>query len=80
MWYGRSVIREVEVEDEKGHVTMAPIRFIAVYSTQLAQHHEQSYSQAQAREAQALATHIAQVQSRPLACEAGVYPWQQRPN
>jgi transposase len=69
-WYGRSVMREVEVEDEKGHVTLAPIRFIALYSTQLAQHHEQSYSQAQAREAQALATHIAHVQSRPFACEA----------
>jgi transposase len=69
-WYGRSVMREVEVEDEKGHVTLAPIRFIALYATQLAQHHEQSYSQAQAREAQALATPIAHVQSRPFACEA----------
>jgi hypothetical protein len=69
-WYGRSVMREVEVEDEKGHVTLTPIRFIALYSTPLAQHHEQSYSQAQAREAQALATHIAHVQSRPFACEA----------
>lgn len=69
-WYGRSVRREVEVEDQSGHVTLAPIRFIALYSTQLAQQHEQSYSQAQAREAQALAAHIAQVQSRPFACEA----------
>jgi transposase len=69
-WYGRSVMREVEVEDEKGHVALAPIRFIALYSTQLAQPHEQSYSQAQAREAQALAAHIAPVQIRPFACEA----------
>jgi transposase len=69
-WYGRSVIREVEVEDQAGHVTLAPMRFIALYSTQLAQQHEQSYRQAQAREAQALAAHIAQVQSRPFACEA----------
>ena len=69
-WYGRSVMREVEVEDEKGHVTLAPIRFIALYSTQLAQQHEQSYRQAQTREAQTLAAHIAQVQSRPFACEA----------
>ena len=68
--YGRSVRREVEVEDQAGHVTLAPMRFIALYSTQLAQQHEQSYRQAQAREAQALATHIAQVQSRPFACEA----------
>jgi len=68
-WYGRSVMREVEVEDQEGHVTLAPIRFIALYATQLAQQHEQSYSQAQAREAQALATHIAHVQSRQFACE-----------
>jgi transposase len=69
-WYGRSVMREVEVEDQAGRVTLAPIRFIALYSTQLAQQHEQSYHQAQAREAQALATHIAHVQSRQFACEA----------
>ena len=69
-WYGRSVIREVEVEDQEGHVTLAPVRFIALYSTQLAQNHERAHRQAQAREAQALATHIAHVQSRPFACEA----------
>src|SRR5918992_4161217 len=45
-WYGRSVMREVEVEDQEGHVTSAPIRFMVLYSTQLAQQHEQSYSQA----------------------------------
>ena len=69
-WYGRSVIREVEIEDQAGHVTLAPLRFIALYSTQLAQNHERAHLQAQAREAQALAAHIAQVQSRPFACEA----------
>jgi transposase len=69
-WYGRSVIREVEVEDQEGHVTLAPIRFIALYSTQLAQHHERAHHQAQAREAESLTTHIAQVQSRQFACEA----------
>jgi transposase len=69
-WYGRSVRREVEVEDEQGHVTLAPMRFIALCSTQLAQQHEQSYRQAQAREAQALDVHLAQVQSRQFACEA----------
>jgi len=68
-WYGRSVMRDVEIEDQEGHVTLAPIRFIALYSTQLAQQHEQSYRQAQAREAQALAMHIAHVQSRQFACE-----------
>ena len=39
-WYGRSVWRKVEVEDGEGHVTWAPIRFIAAYSTQLAQRHQ----------------------------------------
>src|SRR5687768_8057925 len=54
-WYGRSVIRQVEVEDAKGHVALAPIRFIAVYSTPLAPHHEHAHDQAQARETQVLA-------------------------
>ncbi|ETX03897.1 MAG: hypothetical protein ETSY2_31905 [Candidatus Entotheonella gemina] len=65
-WYGRSVKRKVEVEYPDGDTALASIRFIAVYSAQLAQHHER----AQAREAQALAAHIAQVQSRQFACQA----------
>lgn len=69
-WYGRSVMGEVEVDDQEGRVTLAPIRFIAVYSTPLAQHHEGAHSQAQAREAESLATPIAHVQRRPVACEA----------
>jgi transposase len=69
-WYGRSVTREVEVEYDNGQIAWAPIRFIAVHSTQLAQQHEQTQAQAQEREAEALAAHITQVQSRQFACEA----------
>src|SRR5688572_8585225 len=69
-WYGRSVTRQVEVEDGEGHVTLTPIRFVAVYSTQLAQRHAEAHANQQHQEAKSLATHIAQVQSRPFACQA----------
>jgi transposase len=69
-WYGRSVKRKVEVEYQDGQIALAPIRFIALYSTQLAQQHEQAHRQAQSREAEVLATHVAQVQSRQFACQA----------
>jgi len=69
-WYGRSVKRKVEVEYQDGDIALAPIRFLAVYSTQLAQQHEQAHEQAQSREAEALATHVAQAQSRQFACPA----------
>ena len=77
-WYGRSVKRKIEVEYQDGAIALAPIRFLAVYSTQLAQQHEQAHEQAQAREAEALTTHVAQVvsgvgptlQSRQFACAA----------
>jgi hypothetical protein len=63
------VERQVEVEYQDGHIALSPIRFIAVYSTQLAQQHEQAHGKAQSREAEALATHIAQVQNRQFACQ-----------
>jgi transposase len=69
-WYGRSVIRQVEVEDGQGQVTLAPIRFVAVYSTQLAQRHAEAHATQQHKEARSLATHIAQVQGRQFACQA----------
>ena len=69
-WYGRSMTREVEVEYEDGRLAWAPVRLVAVYSTPLAQHHEEAYGQAQRREAEALAEHVAQVQGRRFACEA----------
>ena len=69
-WYGRSLTREVEVEYEDGRLEQAPVRFVAVYSSQLAQHHEEAYGKSQVREAELLAEHVAQVQRRRFACEA----------
>jgi transposase len=69
-WYGRSVTRQVEVEDGEGYVTLAPIRFVAGYSTQLAQRHAEAHAHQQEREAKSLATHIAQVEARQFACQA----------
>jgi transposase len=69
-WYGRSVTRQVEVEDGEGHVTLAPMRFVSVYSTQLAQRHAEAHAKQQQKEAKSLASHIAQVESRQFACQA----------
>jgi transposase len=69
-WYGRSITREVEVEYADGRIAWAPVRFVAVYSTQLAQQHEEAYGKAQEREAEAWAEHVAQVERRRFACEA----------
>jgi transposase len=69
-WYGRSLTREVEVEYDDGRIALAPVRFVAVYSSQLAQHHEDAYRKGQAREAEAFAEHMAQVQGQRFACEA----------
>ena len=72
-WYGRSITREVEVEYVDGRIALAPVRFVAVYSNQLAQHHAEAYGKAQVREATALAEHVAQVQQRRFACEADAH-------
>jgi transposase len=69
-WYGRSVTRQVEVEYEDGRVVLEPIRFVAVYSNQLAQQHAQTYITTQTKEAEALAQYITQVEARRFACEA----------
>lgn len=69
-WYGRSLTREVEVEYGDGRIELAPVRFVAVYSNQLAQQHENTYGKVQVREAQEVAEHVAQVQGRRFACEA----------
>jgi transposase len=69
-WYGRSVTRQVEIEDSQGQITLAPMRFVAVYSTQLAQRHAEAYVRQQEQEAKSLATHIAQVQACQFACQA----------
>jgi hypothetical protein len=63
-WYGRSVTRQVEVEDGQGQVSLAPIRFVAVYSTQLTKRHAEAHATQQLKEAKSLATHIAQVESQ----------------
>jgi transposase len=69
-WYGRSVTRPVEVEYADGRVVLAPVRFVAVYSNQLAQQHAEAYEAAQHREAEAVAQYIAGVEARRFACEA----------
>jgi transposase len=69
-WYGRSVTRAVEVEYADGRVVLEPVRFVAVYSTQLAQQHAEAYEAGQRREAAALGQSIAEVEARRFACEA----------
>jgi transposase len=69
-WYGRSVTRQVDVEYEDGRIVQEPVRFVAVYSNQLAQQHAQASRRGHAQEAEAVAQHIAQVAARRFACEA----------
>lgn len=69
-WYGRSLRREGEVEYADGRIAPSPVRFVAVYSTPLAQHHEAASGKAQVREAEILAEQVAQVQRRRYACQA----------
>src|SRR5215813_4981725 len=67
-WHGHSVLRQVEVEYSDGRVAPAPLRFIVVHSSQLAQQQTQSYAGAQAKEAAGLADHVRQVPTRWFAC------------
>jgi transposase len=69
-WYGRSVTRQVEVAYEDGRVVLEPLRFVVVYSNQLAEQHDRSYHSAQTKEAQELVQYIPQVEARRCACEA----------
>jgi transposase len=69
-WYGQSVFRQVEVEYSDGRVVSEALRFVVVHSSQLAQQQIQASNAAQAKEAEALVTHIAPVQARWFACEA----------
>jgi transposase len=66
-WHGQSVIRQVEVEDSEGHVPHAPLRFVVVHSSQLAQQQTQTHTSAQAKEAEAIADHIKRVEVRQFA-------------
>jgi hypothetical protein len=64
------VRRQVEVEYRDGRIVHEPLRFVVVHASQLAQQQTQAYSAAQAKEAEVLVAHIAQVQARWFACEA----------
>jgi hypothetical protein len=67
-WHGQSVLRQVEVEYSDGRVAAEALRFVVVYSSQLAQQQAQSYAAAQARETEAVAVHVRQVHARWFAC------------
>jgi len=67
-WQGQSVRRQVEVEYSDGRVTQEEVRFVVVHSSQLAQQQTQTYAAAQAKEAEAVADHVQQVQARWFAC------------
>jgi transposase len=69
-WYGRRVTRQVDVEYGDGRVACEPIRFVVVYSTQLAQQHAEAYEAAPRREGEELAQHRACVETRRFACAA----------
>jgi transposase len=67
-WHGQSVRRQVEVEYSEGRVAREELRFVVVHSSQLAQQQAQSYAAAQAKETEAVAEHVRQVQARWFAC------------
>jgi transposase len=67
-WHGQSVIRQVEVEYSDGRVVSEALRFVVVHSSQLAHQQTQTYASGQAKEAEAVAAHVRQVQARWFAC------------
>ena len=69
-WHGQSVIRQVEVEYSDGRVALEALRFVAVHSSQLAQQQAQTYTAAQAKEAEAVMAQAQYVQAQWFACEA----------
>jgi transposase len=69
-WHGQSVRRQVEVEYSDGRVAGAVLRFVVVHSSQLAQQQAQTYTAAQAKEAEAVMAHAQYVQAQWFACEA----------
>src|SRR5215469_14525045 len=69
-WHGQSVIRQVEVEYSDGRVVLEPLRFIVVHSSQLAHQQTQTSTNAQVKEAEAVAAHVQYVHARWFACEA----------
>jgi len=69
-WYGRSVIRRVEVAYADGRLELAELRFLVVHSSQLAHQTAVAYAAAQAKEAERIAEHIQRVEGRWFACAA----------
>src|SRR5919202_209447 len=69
-WHGQSVIRQVEVEYSDGRVALETLRFVVVHASQLAHPQTQTYTNAQAKEAEAVAAHVQHVHARWFACEA----------
>jgi transposase len=67
-WQGQRVIRQVEVEYSDERVSPAALRFVVVHSSQLARQQAQSSAAGQAKEAEAVADHMRQVQARWFAC------------
>jgi transposase len=69
-WHGHSIVRPVAVEYADGRRALAEIRFLVVYSSQLAQQATAAYTAAQAKEAERVAEHIQRVETRWFACAA----------
>jgi transposase len=67
-WHGQSVVRRVPVEYADGRLDVAEIRFLVVYSSQLAHQTAVAYAAAQAKEAERIAEHIQHVEARWFAC------------
>ncbi len=69
-WRGKSVTRSVAVEYRDGRVAAAPVRFVVIHSSQLAQQHAATYATAQAKEAKQVAAYRHKVQAQSFACQA----------
>jgi transposase len=69
-WHGQSVLRPVEVEYSEGRVALEALRFVVVHSSQLAQQQTHTYTNAQAKEVEAVAAHVQHVHAKWFACEA----------
>jgi transposase len=69
-WHGQSVLRPVEVEYSDGRVALEALRFVVVHSSQLAQQQTHTYTNAQAKEVEAVAAHVQHVHAQWFACEA----------
>src|SRR5918912_893616 len=67
-WQGQSVIRRVTVEYADGRQDTADLRFLVVYSSQLASQAAEAYTAAQAKEAERVAEHLQRVEARWFAC------------